>query len=37
MSVRAYHAANHDCLHLQQLFGMLQGHFEPLRGAMRAF
>jgi DinB superfamily len=32
-----YHAANHDCLHLRQLLGMLQAHVEPLRGAMRAF
>jgi hypothetical protein len=32
-----FHAANHDCLHLRQLLGMVQSHFEPRRGAMRAF
>ena len=32
-----YHAAYHDTLHLSQLLRMLGTHFEPLRGAMRAF
>lgn len=32
-----FHAAYHDCLHLAQLAAMLQSHFEPYRGAMRAF
>jgi uncharacterized damage-inducible protein DinB len=31
------HAAYHDCLHLAQVMTMLQSHFEPHRGAMRAF
>jgi uncharacterized damage-inducible protein DinB len=31
------HAAYHDCLHLAQIATMLQSHFEPHRGAMRAF
>ena len=31
------HAAYHDCLHLAQLATMLQSHFEPHRGHMRAF
>jgi hypothetical protein len=31
------HAAYHDLLHVRQVLGMLQGEFEPLRGAMRAF
>ncbi len=32
-----YHAAYHDTVHLGQLTRMLGSHFEPLRGAMRAF
>jgi len=32
-----YHAAYHDTAHLSQLLRMLGTHFEPLRGAMRAF
>ena len=32
-----HHAAYHDTLHLGQLARMLGSHFEPLRGAMRAF
>jgi hypothetical protein len=32
-----YHAAYHDALHLGQLTTMVQAHFEPHRGAMRAF
>jgi uncharacterized damage-inducible protein DinB len=31
------HAAYHDCLHVGQVTVMLRAHFEPLRGAMRAF
>lgn len=31
------HAAYHDCLHVGQVAAMLQAHFEPLRGAMRAY
>ena len=32
-----FHVAYHDCLHLRQLLAMLQGSFEPLRGAMRVY
>ena len=32
-----YHSAHHDCLHIGQLSAMIQGQFEPLRGAMRVF
>ena len=32
-----YHAANHDCLHLRQLLGMLQQQFDPRRGPMRIY
>jgi hypothetical protein len=32
-----HHAAYHDTLHFAQLTRMLGTHFEPLRGAMRAF
>jgi hypothetical protein len=31
------HAAYHDALHLRQLVAMLQCHFEPHRGVLRAF
>lgn len=31
------HAAYHDCLHVAQMISIAQGHFEPLRGAMRMF
>ena len=32
-----FHVAYHDCHHLRQLLAMLQGSFEPLRGAMRVY
>ncbi len=32
-----HHAAYHDTLHLGQLTRMLGAHFDPRRGAMRAF
>ena len=32
-----HHLAYHDLLHVEQAARMLQGHYEPLRGGMRAF
>ena len=32
-----HHLAYHDLLHVEQAARVLHGHFEPLRGGMRAF
>jgi hypothetical protein len=32
-----YHAAYHDANHVRQLLAMIEGLYEPLRGAMRAY
>lgn len=32
-----FHAAYHDASHMRQMASMVQVHFEPLRGGMRAY
>jgi DinB superfamily len=32
-----FHGAYHDSIHLKQPLGMVQSHFDPLRGPMRSY